>query len=504
MPRLSEGERLAWEEYDSARLRASFILDFGHLFDAANDSDDPEPVMQQSADENGIDDEPAGAVDEYQISIDNLRDQLMAEIMEEHRSELLDILASRDTLEGRTGPRFDPQLAQRYVIWRVFDLGWTVARFGEFDRYVNWRAGREAAKPERIGKKYQWIAYHEMLAHLADHYQYRPLFTVDEKLRRYLGPWQEYIRDIDPSWPPVSVKGGENDQDPVWCRGLEYAAWGDDLSHQEWLASTEDLPQMEGVLKVSNPDTGVHWLVVDGNFSWEQPHPADVDRFDAERRRLGFSVTGYFIPAENVDHFAEWIGSVEGRRRGMQSQRLTGNVFFGEYGWAPTFEYHAELADTETAPTKEPEWTTYPPPAAVIYESRSSDFDCSENEGSSTLLPNHELIQGLGLRWSGRGAEFLDEFGQLAAFGTTDYGGSHAVLLIREDLVRRYLAQKDIVLCWAVTGEKMTLGGESMSTYRGRLNITGFYRYTEGEPSGSISSTVDVPGDAGDDVLDGP
>ena len=47
----------------------------------------------------------------------------------------------------------------------------------------------------------------------------------------------------------------------------------------------------------------------------------------------------------------------------------------------------------------------------------------------------------------------------------------------------------------------MTLGGESMNTYRGRLNITGFYWYTEGEPGGSTIYGLDVPGDLGGDVL---
>ena len=501
LTQLNETERLTWQKYENARMRAPLV--FAVVDEDGNECDfiELEPILQPSADEDQTSVETANAPDEDDHDIDSVWQHLMAQLSEEHRSELLNILEERETPEGRTGPRFDLGQVQRYIIWRVFDLGWTVERFGQFDRYVNWNVGRIAEKPERVGKKYQWIAYHEMLAYLADHYQYRPLFEVDEKHRRYLGPWQEYIRDNDPSWLPSSVVGGRKDLDQAWCRGLEYAAWSNDLSHEDWFASTEDLPQMEGLLKMSDPDTDVHWLVVDGNFSWEQPHPADVDRFDSERRRLGISVTGYFIPAENGDRFAEWIGSVEDRRRGTQSQRLTGNVFFGEYGWAPAFEYHADMVDKETELPGEPQWTLRTPPAALSYESRSSDFDCSESEGSSTLLPNHELIAGMGLRWSGKRAEFLDEFGKLAAFATIGYRDTHAVLLIREDLVRHYLAQEDLVLCWMVTGEKMTLGGESMNTHRGRLNINGFYRYTDGEPGGSTTYEVDVPGVVVGDVL---
>ena len=501
LPRLNEAEYLPWEEYDSTRMRIPFVLDFANWFEDVNDSDEPEPAMQQSADENGTDDEPAGAVDEYQIAIDSLKEQLMAELTEEHRSELLDILAARDTLEGRTGPRFDPQLAQRYIIWRVFDLGWTVARFGEFDRYVNRRAGREAAKPERIGKKYQWIAYHEILAYLADHYQYHPLYSVGENGSRFQGPWQEYHRDIDPSWIPSVAMDDGNGNDgrgDDWRTGPGYASWADDLSHADWLACTEDLPRFEEFLKVCDPNSGVQWLVVYGDCSWEQPLSADMDRHDVERRRFGFTVTGYFVHAGEICSFAEWLDSTEGLRHGPVSSSLTGNLFFGEYGWGPAFEYHVEQLAEETMSPGEPKWSRYTPKAAVSYDSRSSDFDCSESEGRSTLLPHHELIARLGLRWSGKGAEFLDEFGKLAAFATSRRGSEHTTLLIREDLVKRHMAQEDLVLCWTVAGTKMVIGGGFNMTYRGRLAITGFYEYDGEELRGSVTSEVDLPADADD------
>ena len=53
------------------------------------------------------------------------------------------------------------------MLSRVFELGWTSERFEEFDSNLQ-SSGREANKAERIGKKYQWIAYHEMLAFVAD------------------------------------------------------------------------------------------------------------------------------------------------------------------------------------------------------------------------------------------------------------------------------------------------------------------------------------------------
>ncbi len=57
---------------------------------------------------------------------------------------------------------FDLDLIKRWICNRVFDLGWTVESFGAFDRNVQRYSNslRSSHKPERIGKKYQWIAYH--------------------------------------------------------------------------------------------------------------------------------------------------------------------------------------------------------------------------------------------------------------------------------------------------------------------------------------------------------
>ena len=59
------------------------------------------------------------------------------------------------------------------MLQRIMNMGWTVERFGKFDRNVNAyrNSGRGANKPERIGKKYQWIAFHELLARLSGQFQ---------------------------------------------------------------------------------------------------------------------------------------------------------------------------------------------------------------------------------------------------------------------------------------------------------------------------------------------
>ena len=501
LPQLSASERLAWERYDDARMRLQVILQFVDRDGNVSDSIGFSPSLHQTTDDNlpeGDPKAPAGSQD--QGNIGDLWNLLMANLTEKHRAELLAILKDRENREVRSWPRFDLELARRYILWRVFDLGWTTERFGKFDRNINRSDRREAAKPERVGKKYQWIGYHEMLAYLADHYQYRPSFTTDESDWQFRGPWQGSLRDIDPSWAFHHSAGSGFKGTDNLPRLTEptYTVWAEDLSHGEWLAVTEDLPQFAESLRRVELDTGVHWIIVNGSFSWEQPPPADRDRFDTERRRFGFSITGYFVRPNDVDDFRKWLGRTGGLNLEPHADRQIESVFFGEYGWAPAFQYHEQIIRRETRSDLEGDWSRFIEPATVTYNIGISGFDCSELEGNSTLLPHHELIARLGLQWSGKGAEFLDEFGQLAAFATSGRGSEHTALLIREDLVKRYMAQEDLVLCWTVAGTKMTLGGESTMTYRGRLAITGSYEYDGDELHGSVTSEVDLPADADD------
>ena len=240
---------------------------------------------------------------------------------------------------GKRAPRFDLSLIQRYVLWRVFDLGWTTERFGEFDRSVAERSYRQdESKAERIGKKYQWIAYHEILAYVADHYQYRASFGDDED-DVYKGPWQESLRDIDPSCLFLSTPGGTSGDphSPSWWASVHYENWDQDLPQWDWIKREDDLPDVRDLLIVKHPSDGTHWLNVDGYFNWRQSHPPDVESYDVERRDFWLSLTGYFIRAEDADVFMDWARDVNFFGQSMPESPKMYHIFLGEYGWAPAF-----------------------------------------------------------------------------------------------------------------------------------------------------------------------
>ena len=112
-------------------------------------------------------------------------------LSEEQRKTFADHVIPYLDRPSKDEARFDLSIAQRWIFKRVLDLGWTAERFGEFDWNLNRHSnyGRESRKSERMGKKYQWIAYHEFLARISDNFEFIG-DSWSDRVEKYEGPWQ--------------------------------------------------------------------------------------------------------------------------------------------------------------------------------------------------------------------------------------------------------------------------------------------------------------------------
>ena len=144
LPRLNAEQRLIWEEYEKAEKSLNALPFLLLQLDKQLDKQVRKVVGEQ-------------AKQALKNELENVLGKLQSTLTAEHLAEVNDILQARSQAVDGHPPRFDLSLIQRYVFWRVFDLGWTTERFGNFDK-AQMSYGRESSKPERIGKKYQWIA----------------------------------------------------------------------------------------------------------------------------------------------------------------------------------------------------------------------------------------------------------------------------------------------------------------------------------------------------------
>ena len=408
----------------------------------------------------------------------------------DQKREVDSILTQRRAGDREYPPRFDLKLIQRHVLKRVFDLGWTTERFGDFDSFDVGSTFREAAKPERIGKKYQWIAYHEILAHIADHYQYREQHREDVGDRAYEGPWQEFLRDIDPSITFSSKPGGTGwgGHEPSWWAQERYTAWADGSSARDWMVREDDIPDVAGLLAGRDSCTGIGWLNLHGYFNWRQSHPADVESSDVDRRDLWLLLTGYFVHMADAEAFMTWAEGVDFMGRWMPDPPEIHGMFFGEYAWAPAFRYFSSHPDYDLNGWVQPDHScpVTVRPATLECSCKPSDFDCSLEADYGLQVSHWDLLERLKLRWTGRGADFVDRESNLAVFDPTAHEDGPTALLARDDLVRRYLNESDMALCWTVLGEKRIIGREASRNYQGALHISGAYTLGEDGPDGFL------------------
>jgi len=490
----SEGERSAWEKFTAAdeALRRLSAAKLFIMF--LSDTQGEELVTGETLEleeTKGDDSDLVFAKQERDAAFAALESVLS----EEHArflKPLLTVVDSDDT--GNRPSGFELRLIQRYVLCRVFDLGWTTERFGRFDRFSINSDGREAMKAERIGKKYQWIAFHEIMALIADHFQYRKQYPDIEGDQFYEGPWQVSLRDIDPSCTLRDTSGGTswNGHLPGWWGSARYEHWGDPDSPQTWVMSRDNLPKMEDLLIVRD-EKGTRWFNVNGFFNWKLQPPADQDSSDVEMRELWYICFGYLVRMQDANSFMNWARGVDFMGRWMPEPPRNFPMFLGEHGWAPAFRHFQRhyfgddgwIQPNQGCPAKVRT-------LSIEYSGRANGFDCSVDESFDLRLPASDLLRGFGLRWSGNNGDYLDSEGNLAAFDPTAHSDGPTALLLREDVLREYLEREKLALCWTVLGEKRVIGAGHTPKYQAALRISGAYTLGDVGPKGFLNYKQEV------------
>lgn len=391
-------------------------------------------------------------------------------------------------------PRLELGFIQRYVLKRVFDLGWTVERFGRFDRWDVGPSGRDASKAERIGKKYQWIALHEILAHISDNFQYSPMYGPTGAADQFEGPWQLGVRDIDPTCT-IRALPREETTDHAWWAGPVYDSWDPTASPSEWAQTITDIPSITDAILVTNPQDGSRWLNLHQVVSSQQPIPADQQEGDTERRQVHLSAIAYLIDVAEVDSFLAWIDEAPCPENSAPPVPQMLSVFLGEHGWAPAAKmFEEDLARDTRVATRDDGFSSKLRLPTVDYLAESGTSDCSIEDTFTLCLPTQWLISTLGLHWNGSHADFVDNAQTVVAFDPASHEPGPNALLLREETVRSQLSSQNLVLCWVVWGQKQTVPAFSDSGhYAPELGFSGGVVLNDGTPEGTLKFTLFDP-----------
>jgi hypothetical protein len=364
--------------------------------------------------------------------------------------------------------RYSPELGQRWIFERVLSLGWTPERFAEFERtYLRHGVDRESHKPERFGKKYQWIALRELLARVADNFHMTAEWGEEE--RQHEGPWQFYGRDIDPTLPPPPRSRDDEDddvrvgptfaEDPpgVWWDpgGPRYLA-SDPPVENDWASQMADVPSFETLVRHTDP-TGAQWAVLQGYFHWREERVGRDDWQRERPRRARWShIYAWLVDADRLSSLVSFLSTQSFMGRWMpEAGAVTNDAYLAEMPWAAAAnEYPVEWRPVSRHAEDAVDFEVVP--AWEQYTWEGGGLDCSIEDSVEVSLPTSLLFNPAQLAWAAGTRTWRDPTGVVVAQHRSGRN-RHSALLVSESWLKRQLNNGGLGLVIGWLGEKMLL-----------------------------------------------
>jgi hypothetical protein len=333
---------------------------------------------------------------------------------------------------------------ERAVFNRVLQLGWTPDRFSGIDRG---RSGGWDGVVERVGKKYQWIAFYETLGRIADNLPIKRSLG-DSTPVQYEYAEQLVWRDIDPT-VLVRKPAQRLHPDPLWFAPA-VASFPDSVTDQ-YPTDMTGVPDPLDLMAVVDPDR-VSWLVLVANHSWVQPLPPEVVALETPRLAVWMQLHAYLVPTAEVDALTEWARDKDWSGHWMPQVAEPHNVLLGSHPHDPNWQGVEGAVDWWDGRAGGPQ------PAelgqcAVWYGGTGTSLDASAEEETRGYAPTRPLLDALGVS---SGVDFRwDNASGLAVHDPSVCLGGPGALVMRRDLVPVLHASGTTVFWTVLVGNEL-------------------------------------------------
>ena len=376
-----------------------------------------------------------------------------------------------------TTAHFNTYWARRWICKRAHDLGWTSERFSNFDGSIeNW--GRNEHRVERIGKKYQWLAFQELLALLADNLVFLGNQWIDEHDTQpvYSGARQTHSRDIDPS---LLVTGtyydGWREWDKRWWVPFN-PKFRDMQPHERhaWLHSDRDIINSIDLIDLCDPNTGRRWLALSGFAKWSGSGLQAGKKI--RQRETWFRLTCLIVRRKHqdrlIDHFR---GRILTNPSLLPDHQPPEDFYLGEFLWHPGMRDVADWSSQNAL-------RDYPVPvrgATVDYICESGGYDYSIDKTVRVETPAPWLAKKMMLRLqSGRALTYVGPDGRKMFFDPSVSEPGPAAALVDQEAFLKILDDENLSAIWLISGEKNIFGGNHPhSGFGGCMRHTGIYSF---------------------------
>lgn len=332
------------------------------------------------------------------------------------------------------------------IFARVIELGWSPEVFEEVDGGLQrWRD-----EPiERVGKKYQWIAFYEITGKILDKEPLRPNWG-EESARPYAYPEEVVRRDIDPTILTREPLG-ESHSAQHWMikSGLHEKAF---IGGDQPPSNTAALPDPLDVIYVTD-DQGRPWLNLASNPRWQDMPPPEVQALGTSYTQVWMQLHAYLVPTASLDAMSRWCIHQDWYGHWMPEYAEIHNLLLSTHPEAP--EWSCSAGETDVRRTESPPADLMQ--CAAWYGGSDSSLDHSDQEAVRGFVPARPLAVVLGLD---RGVDFVwrAEGKPLVQDASFRMGGPPALLLACDALIA--LTQANLTVFWTVLMNQELVGGD--------------------------------------------
>jgi len=358
--------------------------------------------------------------------------------------------------------------------------GYDVEKHGAFDRTIGTGRGRDNISEERIGKKYQWIAFYEILARVSDNCPfYEDSYSQDAQQVKYEGPWNPFVRDIDPT---ITIKSTQKDNSKSnWWNPFSYSKWNP--KNEDWISITNDLPNPINLISVKDKNDD-EWLILEMYPDWVESTPMGEERYRSPHKRLFYDLSSHLVKKGDLKSIVAYLSGRSLRGCGLSESSRRTEMFSREYFWAAankTFstEYYRGNVWDDLYDRKSGSFICKTARTAIqfLWE---GEFDASKEGTIIFYKPTELLFNLLELKYSKIEGHLLNKNAELICFDPCASMSSVSCLVVKKSNLMKVLLENDLEIIWTSVGEKLIIGGHS-SAWVGRLNISDVVYFESGE-----------------------
>lgn len=371
-------------------------------------------------------------------------------------------------------------LTRRAIFDRVRNLGPTPELFNRID--IRPRQELRNNPVERFEKKYQWIAFYEVLGLLTANFQIKTSWGTRTSVP-YDYPEQVITHPVDIT---VLERPADTGTENRWFSPVQ--AIFPRAVTSEYPTDMDGIPDPIELIKVNDP-SGTEWLSLHSHVSWEQKFTPDIAATQPPKRYAWMIVQSYLLPIDQSAEIMKWAANKDWSGRWMPEPPEITNALLGSYPDDPQWDiglnwdeilaeenssreeaepsdeqksqleqllsdlgYDGILSETPTSTYKNRTNQVFPGliNTSCIYGGTGWDRDFSSDQETTGYIPSPKLLSILGLT---HGVDFCwsDSAGAAVFDPSTKLAGPKT-LLVRRDLIPK-LANLGFTVFWTVLSE---------------------------------------------------